>query len=260
LVNNMDRIAEVDGVSFSHGRHHVLRELTWHIPPGITGLLGPNGAGKTTLIRCLVGLAEPDSGRVTLPTSRRDTRGRGGPSPIGYVPQRCSAPGNLRVRRVVEYAAWLQGVPARDVPLSAGRAMAMLGLQGLADRRFRTLSGGERQRVLIASGLAHGPSILVLDEPTVGLDPSHRLAVRRAIGRLDGLRGVLVSTHLLEDVEHLCDNVGILSDGRIRFAGSIAQLHERVSQLGKASGASAFGSEFEHAYEALVTSADEGLS
>lgn len=249
-------VVEFEAIEFSYGRRRVLQELSWSLAPGFTGLLGPNGAGKTTLIKCLVGLAKPSRGRITIDGSELADIPMGtARSRIGYVPQRATAPGHMRVRQIVEYAAWLQGVPSGALGESAQRAVELLGLEDLAARRFRTLSGGERQRVMIGAGVAHRPRILVLDEPTVGLDPSHRLSVRRAIAQLDGIRSVLLSTHMLEDVEHLCSQVGVINDGQVRFSGSLTELLARVAGGQREGGG--YGSAFEYAYEALVGEAME---
>ena len=230
----------VENVVFGYRKRPVLKRLSWDLGPGFVGLLGPNGAGKTTLINCLVGLTTPDSGSIEIAQGR---------AAIGYVQQRSAAPGHMRVRDAIEYSAWLQGVPSAELADAASEAVSLLGLDDLARRRFRTLSGGERQRVVIAAAVSHRPSILVLDEPTVGLDPSHRLAVRRAIKGLTHLECVLISTHLIEDVEHLCSHVGVLADGQIRFSGTVSALLSRYSAR---EGETTFGSAFETAYEDLV--------
>jgi len=227
----------LDDVRFGYRGREVLHGVSWSVPTGFVGLLGPNGAGKTTLINLLVGLRSAQSGTVAL---------SGGA--VGYVPQRAGAPGHMRVRDVIEYAAWLQGVPNGELGAACASVVALMGLDGFERRRFRTLSGGERQRVAIAAAVSHRPSLLVLDEPTAGLDPSHRLSVRRAIRGLEHLDCVLVSTHLLEDVEHLCDRVGVLADGQIRFTGSVDELLARAPDTAETD----YGSAFEAAYEQLV--------
>lgn len=239
----------IEGLSFFYGRRRVLRDLSWSIAPGVTGLIGPNGAGKSTLVRCLAGLARPSAGTIDITD---DTGPEPGLRRIGYVPQDAKAPARMKVRAIVEYCAWLNGVPSASTGRQARWAVDLLGLGELADRRFGALSGGERRRVMIAAGLAHQPKVLILDEPTAGLDPSQRLSVRRAVASLQNEQSVVLATHLVEDVEHLCAHVGILHDGRITYAGTTRGLLDLVHTL-PASGPGGFGSPFEQAYESLLT-------
>ncbi|WP_239129357.1 ATP-binding cassette domain-containing protein [Sinosporangium siamense] len=229
----------------------VLRGASWTVEPGVTGLMGPNGAGKTTLLSLLVTLAAPQHGRVLIgehdvsrPAGRREARRL-----LGFVPQRFSLAGELTVADTVSYAAWVNGVPRRACGGAAAGALALVDAAALAARKVRTLSGGERQRVGIAAALAHDPRILVLDEPTVGLDPGQRLRAREVIARLGASRTVLLSTHLVEDVAHLCERVGVLAAGRIAFQGTFAELEALAedSDPGRR-----YGSAFEHAYDRLI--------
>lgn len=238
----------IEGVSFSYGRRQVLRDLSWSISPGVTGLIGPNGAGKSTLVRCLTGLARPSTGTIDITD---DTEIEPGQRQIGYVPQDAKAPARMRVTAVVEYCAWLNGVPSASTQRQAQWAVELLGLGELADRRFGALSGGERRRVMIAAGLAHQPKVLILDEPTAGLDPSQRLSIRRAVASLQNVHSVVLATHLVEDVEHLCAQVGILHGGRITYAGTTRGLLDLVQGF-PVSGPGGFGSPFEQAYESLL--------
>lgn len=236
----------VEGLSFSYGRRRVLNDLSWDIPAGVTGLIGPNGAGKSTLVRCLTGLARPSSGTILLADESDSSRRR-----IGYVPQDAKAPPRMKVSAVVEYCAWLNGVPSASTRRQAQWAVDLLGLGELAGRRFGAMSGGERRRVMIAAGLAHQPRVLILDEPTAGLDPSQRLSVRRAVASLQDVETVVLATHLVEDVEHLCSNVGILHEGRITYAGTTRGLLDLVQAV-PSGGPGGFGSPFEQAYESLL--------
>jgi ABC-2 type transport system ATP-binding protein len=179
----------------------------------VTGLLGPNGAGKTTLLSVIVGLLRPKAGTIEV---------RGGDARFGFVPQRFSMAGGMRLLDAIAYTAWINGVNDRDG--AARRALAAVDLADKAGERIRTLSGGQRQRAGIAAGLVHEPDVLVLDEPTVGLDAGQRWRVRDLIAEIGRTRPVIVSTHLLEDVSHTCDRVGVLADGRLVFDGTVAEL------------------------------------
>lgn len=244
----MTGIVEIRDLSFSYGRRRALSGASWTIGPGVTALLGPNGSGKTTLIKCMVGLARPSSGHVTIDGSDIGD-GRAARQLLGYVPQNPSLPGLAKARDLVAYAAWLNGMPAARTDAAADAALDRMQASDLASRRIRTLSGGQRQRVALAAGIVHDPRILVLDEPTVGLDPGQRLKVRQVIQQFATERPVVVSTHLTEDVEHLAGSVGVLVDGRVRYEGSITELAVR-----EVPGDDRPGSAFERAYDDLIAS------
>lgn len=206
----------VEGVVAGYGRRQVLRGVDWDVRPGVTGLLGPNGAGKTTLLSVLVGLLRPKAGSVAVRGSD-DVQ-------FGFVPQRFSMAGGMRLHDAISYTAWINGVTRHDRDAAASRALAAVDLTDKAGDRVKTLSGGQRQRAGIAAGLAHEPDVLVLDEPTVGLDAGQRWRVRDLIADLGRTRPVIVSTHLLDDVSHVCERVGVLVGGRLVFDGTVAEL------------------------------------
>jgi len=216
----------VEGVVAGYGRRQVLRGVDWEIPAGVTGLLGPNGAGKTTLLSVIVGLVRPRAGAVVLQDDAK----------VGFVPQRFSMAGGMRLVDAISYTAWICGLSRRASEAAALRALNAVDLGDLARQKVRTLSGGQRQRAGIAAGLVHEPDVLVLDEPTVGLDPGQRWRVRDLIADLGQERPVLVSTHLLDDVSHICQRVGVLAGGRLVFDGTVAELeaagtHDRRSPI-----------------------------
>lgn len=236
----------VKGVCFSYGRTRVLHDIDWIVRRGVTGLLGPNGSGKTTLLSVLVGLLRPSTGsvvpfvtrsestvesgtesttggRVRGREGRHASTGRGEPR-FGYVPQRFSLAGGMQVVDAVAYTAWMNGTPRGECEPAAVRALAAVDLADKARVNVKTLSGGQRQRAGIAAGLAHDPDVLVLDEPTVGLDPEQRLRVRDMIADIGESRTVVVSTHLLDEVSALCRRVGVLSAGRLVFDGTVDEL------------------------------------
>lgn len=244
----MTGIVEVRDLSFSYGRRRALTGASWTIGPGVTALLGPNGSGKTTLIKCMVGLARPSHGQVII-DGRNVGDGRTAQEMLGYVPQNPSLPGLARVRDLIAYAAWLNGMDAAQTDAAAAVALGRMQALDLASRRIRTLSGGQRQRVALAAGIVHDPRILVLDEPTVGLDPGQRLKVRQVIQQFATERPVVLSTHMTEDVEHLAGSVGVLVDGRIRYQGPIAGLNVPEAAVDDRPGSS-----FERAYDDLIVS------
>ncbi|MBB5157123.1 ABC transporter ATP-binding protein [Saccharopolyspora phatthalungensis] len=244
--------ATFEHVSFYYGKRKALDDVTWQVRPGTVGLLGPNGAGKTTLLSLLVTLAKPKGGRITLgehdlasSAGRREAR-----KLLGFVPQRFSLAGELRLRDTVEYAAWVNGTPEPGLSAAADRALSEVGLADRARSRVRSLSGGQRQRLGVAAALAHDPKVVVLDEPTVGLDPGQRLRVRELVASIGRKRTVVLSSHLLEDISHLCQRVAVLAEGKLVFDGSVTQFQALVDNTDD--GSATMGSGFERAYETLI--------
>lgn len=196
-----------------------LGPLDVELTPGVTCLVGPNGAGKSTLFRLLSGMEHPQGGTVSITT--RDAR-----SGLGYLPQDPSLPSRATCRQFVEYAAWVQGVGRRRRSAATEAALEVVNLADRADSRIGTLSGGMVRRVGIAHALVHEPAVVLLDEPTAGLDPRQRVELRSTIGAIAGDRIVLVSTHLVEDVRGVADRVLVLDDGQLVFDGSVGDLEQ----------------------------------
>ncbi|WP_232213022.1 ABC transporter ATP-binding protein [Saccharomonospora saliphila] len=229
-------------MTFRYGRRTALSGVTWEVPRGVTGLLGPNGAGKTTLLNLLVGLTKPSSGEIVF-------SGGGRESAVGFVPQQYSTAGEMRVLDTVAYAAWINGVARKECIAAAERALAEVELGNRAGDRVRSLSGGQRQRLGIAAALAHRPQLVVLDEPTSGLDPGQRLRAREVISAIGARYTVVLSTHLIEDIAHVCERVAVLAQGRMAFDGTVDELTALVEDT---EGAGSLGSAFERAYESLI--------
>jgi ABC-2 type transport system ATP-binding protein len=204
------------------GRTMAVNGLDLSLGVGVHGLLGPNGAGKTTLIRALATVLPPAGGELELlgvPASghagKREVRRR-----LGYLPQEFGYYRRFTVREFVEYMAWLKEMPKRDIPGAVQRAIERVGLADRADSRMKTLSGGMVRRAGIAQAIVNDPLILLLDEPTVGLDPAQRLRFRELLQELAHDTCVVVSTHLVEDVAAACTDVVLVVDGRVVFTGT----------------------------------------
>ncbi|HEV8298150.1 MAG TPA: ABC transporter ATP-binding protein [Acidimicrobiales bacterium] len=215
-----------EGLVKSWGATAVHTGLDFTVHSGVTGLLGSNGAGKTTLLGMILGLHRPDAGRLTVLGLDPTTAGPAIRARIGYSPEHHTLPPDVRAHDLVRHIAEVHGLPHRD---ATNRASDALWAVGLGEERFRpigTMSTGQRQRVKLAQAIAHDPKLVLLDEPTDGLDPVQRDQMLELIRRCGAEFGidVLLSSHLLEEVERVCDAVVILADGRVVANGSIDEL------------------------------------
>jgi ABC-2 type transport system ATP-binding protein len=219
LHKNYGDRAAVDGVSFS-------------IAPGETyGLLGPNGAGKTTTISMVCGLLERNDGEVIVAGLPMDIDATDAKAHIGYVPQDLAIYPDLSARENLRFFGRLQRLRGKELD---ARVVAVLELTGLVDRaddRTDDYSGGMKRRLNIGIGLLHEPSLLVLDEPTVGVDPQSRNAILEAVDELGkGGMSILYTTHYMEEAERLCDRIGIIDEGKVLVEGTRRELVSTVGQ------------------------------
>ncbi|TWD80808.1 ABC-2 type transport system ATP-binding protein [Kribbella amoyensis] len=217
------------GIHVRFGRTVALDDVSVQLERGVTGLLGPNGAGKTTLLRVLATALAPDSGTVrAFGTDAGDSAGRLAlRRRLGYAPQEPGLHPRFTAFEFVDYVAILcEQVDRRARHAEVRRVLHEVGLDDRRSARIKTLSGGMRRRVALAAALIGNPDLLVLDEPTVGLDPEQRLRFRELIASLGQQRTVLLSTHQTEDVQALCNRVVVMHGGRVRFDGTPAGLVE----------------------------------
>jgi ABC-type multidrug transport system ATPase subunit len=221
LTRNFGRNTAVDGVTLSLG-------------PGVHGLLGPNGAGKTSLLRMLATVLPPSSGQLWLlnkdpksPAARREIRRR-----LGYLPQNLGYYPAFTVVEFIEYFALLKEMPSARIPKAVATAVERVDLGVKAKARLRTLSGGMLRRVGIAQAIVNDPQLLLLDEPTAGLDPEQRVAFRALLRDLGERATVVVSTHLVEDVGAACSEVALMDAGQIVFRGTPDELTGRGQDHG----------------------------
>ncbi|GAB3809650.1 ATP-binding cassette domain-containing protein [Micromonospora zhanjiangensis] len=211
------------------GRTTAVAGVTLDAGPGVLGLLGPNGAGKTSLLRMLATVIPPSSGRIRLLgrdpgayRQRRQVRRR-----LGYVPQNLGFYPGFTVVEFVEYFALLKELPPAQVHRAVAAAVERVGLGDQAKAKLRTLSGGMLRRVGIAQAIVNEPELLLLDEPTAGLDPAQRVAFRSLLRDLGRRATVIVSTHLVEDVGAACARVALMDQGKIVFHGTPDELAAR---------------------------------
>ena len=222
----------VDEVTKAFGRTQALAGVSLQAGSGVTGLLGPNGAGKTTLLRMLATVLAPDAGRIRLlgrdpgkPDDRLDIRRR-----LGYLPQEPGFHRGFTAFEFVDYVAILKEMTDRHTRHDeVRRVLDLVGLTPVSGKKIRALSGGMRRRVGLAQALLGDPELVVLDEPTVGLDPEQRLRFREMISRIGEGRSVILSTHQTEDVAALCGTVAVIHAGRTLFDGTPAQLVEQAA-------------------------------
>jgi ABC-type multidrug transport system ATPase subunit len=220
----------VENLSKSYrGSVQALRNVQLTLAPGVLGLLGPNGAGKSTLIRILATITQPSAGRVLWNDQDIASHPDLLRSVVGYLPQDFGVYPNLSAIEFLDYLAAVKGVPAAA---AAKRIAELLELVNLADAARRPLggySGGMRQRVGIAQALLNDPQLLIVDEPTAGLDPEERVRFRNLLSELSGERIVILSTHIVSDVEAVATSIAILSSSRLLAHGSPESLLASVA-------------------------------
>ena len=244
LTRRFGRTQAVAGVSLTGG-------------PGVFGLLGPNGAGKTSLLRMMATVLPPTSGRMRL--LGRDPGGYGPRREIrrrlGYLPQNLGYYPGFTVAEFVEYFALLKDMPASQVPRAVATAVERVGLGDRARAKLRTLSGGMLRRAGIAQAIVNEPELLLLDEPTAGLDPEQRLEFRALMRNMGQRATVIVSTHLVEDVGAACTEVALMDMGKIVFHGTPADL------IARGEGISAAGdAPLERGYSAVLAAARSAVA
>jgi ABC-2 type transport system ATP-binding protein len=245
---------ELTGVTRSFGKNKAVDGVSLEVGPGVLGVLGPNGAGKTSLLRMLATVLPPSSGEIRLldrdPKStaqRREIRRR-----LGYLPQNLGYYPAFTVVEFIEYFALLKEVPPARVARAVAAAVERVDLGGRARARLRTLSGGMLRRVGIAQAIVNQPDLLLLDEPTAGLDPEQRVSFRALLRDLGQAATVVVSTHLVEDVGAACSEVALMDGGHIVFRGTPAEL------VAQGAGHELGDAPMERGYSAVLRAARQG--
>jgi ABC-2 type transport system ATP-binding protein len=219
LVKRYGDLRAVDGVSFEVRKGELY------------GLLGPNGAGKTTTMSMLSGLLQPDEGRIFFDGVELASDPIRIKAQLGVVPQETALYDTLSARENLRFWAGLYGLAGADLDRAVERALELVGLTGRAKDQVRTFSGGMKRRLNLALGLVHGPRAVLMDEPTVGIDPQARANILDAVRAVAAAGTTVVyTTHYLEEAETLCDRVAIIDHGRILAEGTVDELKRRVSE------------------------------
>ncbi|MBG7607312.1 MAG: ABC transporter ATP-binding protein [Verrucomicrobia bacterium] len=225
---------EVNNLSKRYGRHLAVRDISFSVAKGeIVGFLGPNGAGKTTTIRMLTGFLPPSSGSAKIADFdifRQSIEAR---KRIGYMPENVPLYDDMRVREYLSFRARIKGLSNNDARRRVSHVIDTCGLEGVRRKMIKTLSKGYRQRVGLADALVHQPDLLILDEPTNGLDPIQIRQIRELIKHLALNHTVLISSHILSEVEMIANRVVIIDNGKIKAADTPQNLISKMRTAGR---------------------------
>lgn len=209
----------IQNIFYSYRKKEVLHDITINFGKGIHGLLGPNGCGKTTLMRCIAGITRPQKGQIC------------GSLDIGYLPQKFGMFPELTAYEVLDYFAVLKKIPVNERKDTITHSLNQVHLYSHKDEKIRTLSGGMIRRLGIAQAIIGNPEVILVDEPTAGLDPEERIRFKNLIAEIQENRAIIISSHLIDDIDSLCSRVVILKQGNIVFQGQTEKLRDLA--LGK---------------------------
>ena len=221
-------LAQVDHLTRRYGERRAVDDLSFTLQRGqILGLLGPNGAGKSTTLRMLAGVLAPDAGRIVINGIDLLDQPRQARQAIGYLPEQPPLYRELTVDEQLHYSARLHGLSRAASRSAVAQVKERCGLTEVGKRLIGNLSKGYQQRTGLAQAILHNPPLIILDEPTMGLDPIQIQGVRALIRELGRKQGVILSTHLLAEVQTTCTHVHILRAGRLAYAGALAELEQQ---------------------------------
>lgn len=219
---------KIENLTKHYGELCALDQFTATLKPGIYGILGPNGAGKSTLMNLLTDTLKRESGTIALDGKEILSMGRDYRAVLGYMPQQQGYYDEFSVGRFLHYMAALKGMNKKQAQSAIDRLLGVVGLQNTVHKKMSALSGGMRQRILLVQALLNDPKILLLDEPTAGLDPEERIRIRNYIAEIAADKIVLLATHVVSDVESIADQVLILRKGKLLVMDTPEALIERT--------------------------------
>jgi len=221
----MEALITAEKLNHHYGSFHAVQDLSLELKRGeILGLLGPNGAGKTTSMRILSGNIVPSSGSVLLNGVDLQQQPQAAKAALGYLPEQPPLYRDMTIIEYLEFCARLHQINRSEITQATNEAMERCGLKNMGKRLIDNLSKGYQQRVGIAQAIIHKPAIIILDEPTSGLDPNQIMEIRKLIRELGDEHGVILSTHILPEVQSICSRVLVLNQGRIAFSDSISNI------------------------------------
>ena len=223
MVLSMERLTK------QYGSKIAVDRVSGEFGKGVYGLLGANGAGKTTLMRMLCGILSPTSGEVKLDGANSLDMGEAYREQLGYLPQNFGYHPDFKAREFLLYIAALKGLLPAQAREKSDELLELTGLESMADKKIKTFSGGMKQRLGIAQAMLNDPKILVLDEPTAGLDPKERVRFRNLISDFASERLVILSTHIVSDVEYIADEILIMKAGSFHARGTVTELVDTIS-------------------------------
>lgn len=219
---------ELKDICKKYGRQNVLKSVSLEFDEGVYGLLGKNGAGKTTLIGILLGIIQANSGEIRMDGEDLTRHSKEFLDKIGYLPQYPKFYKEMQVRDFLLYMATLKGIPNHERKDKVDRMLAEVNLSDAKKKKVGALSGGMRQRLGIAQAMINDPKLLILDEPTAGLDPQERIRFRNLISKFAKNRTVILVTHIVSDVEYIANQVIIMDEGEIVCKGKIEDLEKSI--------------------------------
>ena len=222
---------KLENVTKNYGKFEALKGISFEIKEGeIVGLLGPNGAGKSTTMNIITGFIEQTSGTVTIDGNDILKKPKKAKKLIGYMPEGVPLYSDLTVKEFIKYMAELKGVPRKEIKEKVEKALEDAGLVEVQNKLTRNLSRGYKQRVSLAGTLVSNPKVLILDEPTVGLDPKQVAEIREVIKKLGKKHTVILSSHILSEVSQICNRVIIINKGQIVAVDTPENLEKKVTK------------------------------
>ncbi|NLP47197.1 MAG: ABC transporter ATP-binding protein [Epulopiscium sp.] len=214
----------VNNVSKSYGKFLVLKDINLEFTNGVYGLLAPNGAGKTTLIKMLVTLLFPNEGEILYNGTEISKMGDDYRDILGYLPQEFGYYKNYSPRKFLHYLSALKGMDRKQAKERIDELLKLVGLENVADKKMKKFSGGMIQRVGIAQAMLNDPKILILDEPTAGLDPKERVRFRNLLAELSRERIVILSTHIVSDIESIANEIIMIKDKKVLYKDTLRNI------------------------------------
>jgi len=224
---------EIKNLSYKIKKKQILNDLNISFENGVYGFLGPNGAGKTTLMRCITGIYDLPKNANNIILDGKSYKVGDGKDEMGYLPQNFGMFKDMKVKDMMMYLAMLKGVDEKEAQVNIKECLSSVNLLDRIDDKVKSLSGGMVRRLGIAQALIGNPKVILFDEPTTGLDPEERIRFKNIIKALPKDRIVIISTHIVSDVEDICDKVAIINKGRFVFNGSLDELKAVAKESSK---------------------------